>query len=103
VRIWDRDRKLERPHLPAPGTTRSLAWTADGSLLASGSDGGIVCVWDVETGSRLATAACLSAILVLQFGADGNMVRAADSGAATGNRPVSYLFELCNIDSSPAA
>jgi len=29
------------------------------------------------------------------------ILRAADAGAATGNRPIPYLFELCNIEASP--
>ena len=44
---------------------------------------------------------CVSPVGAFQFSDDGRILRAADTGAATGNRPIPYLFELCNIDIGP--
>jgi WD40 repeat protein len=80
------------------GRVYALAWSPDGTLLTSGGRDATVRVWDVASGELLITARCLSPVGALQFSADGHILRAADDGSATGNRPIPYLFELCNIE-----
>jgi WD40 repeat protein len=46
VEIWDiPTNSIQRIFPGAFGTIRSTAWSADGKMLATGSDDGVVCVW----------------------------------------------------------
>jgi hypothetical protein len=69
--------------------------------LASGSDDKTVRLWDPASSDCRLVAHCLSEIKALRFSADSCILWAADSGSGTGNRPISYLFELCNIEIGP--
>jgi WD40 repeat protein len=101
-RLWDWARGMLARVLE--GHTRpawALAWSPDSALLASGSEDHAVRLWDPASGECLSVVHCLSPVLALQFSADGCILGAADSGASTGNRPIPYLFELCNIEIGP--
>lgn len=63
--------------------TRSLAFSADGSLLASGGDDGVIKVWSVDRASRLATLKQhRGAVLDVAFGPDGRLASAGADGTA---------------------
>jgi WD40 repeat protein len=98
VQLWDPSTGglltvLERHDDPV----EALAWSPGGALLAVGRQDGTVRLWGDGEVVRL-VARCLSPVMGLQFSANGRILRAADNGAATGRRPIPYLFELCNID-----
>jgi WD40 repeat protein len=83
---------------PSPRRSRST----DGTVEAL-ADGRAVRL--VIGGTREASAAafCLSPVLVAHLSEDGGTLRVADTGAATGNRPVPYLFEVCNVEAAGTA
>ena len=106
VRLWHPAPRRLRAILEGhTSSVHALAWSPDGALLASG--GGImddtVRLWYPTTGDCRLVAHCLSPIKKLEFGDGGRILRAADNGAATGNRPIAYLFELCNMEIPPPA
>jgi WD40 repeat protein len=112
VRLWEPATSAPGPLLKGhTGWVWALAWSAQGRILCSGSEDRTVRMWDVErrvclTAAHcrslpLTAAHCLSPVRALQFSEDGRILRAADNGAATGNRPIPYLFELCNIEVGP--
>ena len=76
----------------------ALAWSPDGLLLASGDLKGTVYIWNHKLGNCSVVGQCLSQIMALQFSKDGYILRVADDGAVTLNRPIPYIFELCNIN-----
>jgi WD40 repeat protein len=98
IRLWDSVMGNEVMALKGHnGQVTSLAWSPIGGLLASGSSDRTIRLWEVETGSCLVISPCLSTIRALKFSNDGRLLHAVDDGSATGNRPIPYIFELCNI------
>jgi WD40 repeat protein len=62
---------------------RSLAYSADSTLLASGGDNQLVRTWNAETGAPLETFAAHTApVQAVAFAADGTLLSAAAQGAA---------------------
>jgi WD40 repeat protein len=62
---------------------RSLAYSADGTQLASGGDNQLVRTWNSETGAPLETfAAHTAAVQAVAFTADGTLISAASQGPA---------------------
>lgn len=103
IRLWDRLRARDLAVLEGhEGNVLCLAWSPDQRILASGSSDRTLRLWDPISRECLVTAHCLAPVRALQFSTTGEILRAADSGDATGNRPVPYLFEVCNIDIDPA-
>ncbi len=123
VWMWNTTNGVTRLLPPASGGASRLLWAPDGEKLvlagvyeydadseedfreeqSSPRLPQVVDLWDMISGSSVARAYCLSPVLALQFSSDGRILRAADDGSATGNRPIPYLFELCNIEiGSPA-
>jgi WD40 repeat protein len=78
-----------------------LAWLDESGVLAAACHDGTVRVWDAATGRRLGTAHCLAAPRALWVDAGGRILKAADDGAATDNRPVPYVFEVCRAEGEP--
>lgn len=74
-------------HTTASDATRSghsdnisgLAFSHDGEVLASGSEDGIACVWDVKTGRTLAVLSHHSYVQSVSFSADGAYLAMASS------------------------
>jgi WD40 repeat protein len=77
-----------------PGQGQTVAESLGIEVSAEGNKITVVAA-DVE--GRAAVAHCLSPVVALQLSAGGDMLRAADSGAASENRPIPYLFELRNL------
>lgn len=80
--------------------TKNIAgfqWSPDGSILVSWDKDDMVCLWS-RNGRLLTKVHCLAPVITSQFSADGRLLRAADNGAATGNWPIPYIFELCNVE-----
>lgn len=75
-------------------TVTALGWSRDGTLLASAGHDATVRVWDVHNRRRVALAHCLSPVLSVLFACGDRIVQAADNGAATGLRPLPYVFDL---------
>jgi WD40 repeat protein len=81
---------------PEPENARALAFAPCGRWLAVG-DGRAAGVWSLASGARAAVAFCRSPVRAVQYSSDGRVLRVADSGAATGNRPVPYVLELRDL------
>jgi WD40 repeat protein len=77
------------------------ALSPDGCVLALGSRDSVIRVYDTVTMTGSTSAYCSASVVALQFSDDGRILRATDNGRASGNRPIPYLFELCNIKSGP--
>jgi|GEM_PF-6895717 len=75
-------------------TVTDLGWSRDGTLLASAGHDATVRVWDVHNWRQVALAHCLSPVLSVLFAGGDRIVQAADNGAATGLRPLPYVFDL---------
>lgn len=71
-----------------------LAWSPDGTMLASGGVDRAVRIWDVENELCLAAAHIRSFVLAVAFSTDGRLLSVADDGASTGNRPTPYIYRL---------
>lgn len=99
IYLWQRENGIQKVILHYHNTNISaLAWSPDGLLLASGDFSGTVCLWNHKLKKCLVVDQCLSRIMALQFSRDGRILRAADDGSATLDRPIPYVFELCNIN-----
>jgi WD40 repeat protein len=99
IYLWQRDNECKKEILHRHNIDISaLAWSPDGLLLASGDFNGTVCLWNHKLGKCLVVGQCLSRVIALQFSRDASILRVADDGTATLNRPIPYVFELCNID-----
>lgn len=53
IHIWDVTEEVALRQLAHSGNVESLAWSLDGSWLASGSDNGLVWVWEAATGRNI--------------------------------------------------
>ncbi len=62
---------------------RSVVFSPDGTLLASGSSDNTVMLWDIQTGEVQQTLTMPNTIVGLAFSPDGKLL--ATSGASTGN------------------
>lgn len=65
-----------------------------GGELDARADGSVVIVIDTRRGTEIARARCLSSIAAVEFDDDGLLLYVADSGGATGRRPVPYVFRI---------
>jgi WD40 repeat protein len=52
LKIWDRDGNLIRTHAEHAGSIEGVAYSANGALLASCDQTGLILVWDAKTGSE---------------------------------------------------
>jgi hypothetical protein len=70
--------------VPAPARfCNAVAWSRDGALVASGHEGGVVCVWDAATGTMIRTLQGQSgAVRSVAFSPDGRTL-ASGSGDKT--------------------
>src|SRR5207248_256843 len=80
------------------GWVRALAFSPDGSLLASGSYDRRLRVWDVRTGRLLAWLPCADTVLAVEFVTPasphtGPRLVAVDAGGGTGS-PGTYVLQL---------
>jgi WD40 repeat protein len=84
IRLWDVDAGKERGVLEGHTSgINCLAFTADGKLLASGSDDKTVCVWDVAAQKLLATLqGHKKMVKTVAFSSDGALLA---SGGEDGN------------------
>jgi len=84
VQLWDvaTRRRVGRAIVPGAGSVLSLAWSGDGTLLATGSPGQLD-VWDVATRARVGKPMRVAedAVPVVAFDPSGRLVAA---GAAVG-------------------
>jgi len=75
------------PYAYAPGIrdVRAVAFSPDGSMLATGDDNGNAYVWNVATGRRIATFTDPNSISVgaVAFSPDGSMLAAGDDNGRT--------------------
>ena len=67
VHIWDLPAYFERHKLPHEGTVNALAFTVDGTVLASGGMDKYVRVWDIATGQQLHALLHEEYVLALAF------------------------------------
>jgi WD40 repeat protein len=95
--LWNSDGTLQAELKGHEAQVWALDWSPDGNFLVSGSVDNTVRVWDSLSGVCLSVAHCLAPILALQFDKDGLTLRAADDGSSTSNRPIPYIFTICNI------
>lgn len=78
VLLWDVTAGKLRATLKHKDMLSSLAMSADGRLLASGSDGGALTVWDVATGKALVNRSAGTGFVGrLAFSGDGKLLASA--------------------------
>jgi WD40 repeat protein len=80
------------------GPVIALAWLESGRALLSSGEDRTVRAWDVGREACVAAGAALSPIWALVLDGTRSIVRAADNGAATVNRPIPYVFDLVEIE-----
>jgi WD40 repeat protein len=73
---------------------RSVAFARDGTFIASGSDDGIVRLWDVATGAAEFIGQAAGAISSIALSLDDSLLAAASSVGAHEAPPVVHLWEL---------
>ena len=80
IRFWDISTgELLRESYGHRGSVRSLSYSGDGQLLASGGDGGEVRVWDPGTGEALRTlAGQVGPVRSVVFSPRGNLLASSD-------------------------
>jgi WD40 repeat protein len=83
VKLWNRAGVLVRTFTGPTAEARSVAFSADGSLIACGDEHGGVYVWEMATGKRTATllGGHKTEVLCVAFGAGGLTLF---SGSGTG-------------------
>jgi WD40 repeat protein len=80
------------------GPVIALAWLESGRALLSSGEDRTVRAWDVGREACVAAGAALSPVWALVLDETRSIVRAADNGAATINRPMPYVFDLVKIE-----
>lgn len=82
LRVWDLGGNDPPLTIPGPKACTALALSRDGSLLATGSDRGVVVLWDPRAWSnRIALKGSNAAIRKLSFSPDGRTLAAACNDA----------------------
>jgi len=71
VRLWEPATGKEILRLKHAGPVRDLAWSKDGKLLVTASDGGGIRFWDVATGKQVRHLVKMGAVFRLALSDDG--------------------------------
>lgn len=75
VRLWDVETGTALAVLAHPDEVQSVAFSPDGSRLASGDTDGVVYLWDVEAEAEIAMlVGHVQRVLALAFNADGDLL-----------------------------
>ena len=74
AKLWDSDGKLLRELPGHEYSVRALAFSPDGTRLATGGGDGKVVVWDAGSGARLQTLATDYGVRALSFSSDGTRI-----------------------------
>jgi WD40 repeat protein len=74
AKLWNRDGKLLRELPGHEHAVRALAFSPDGTRLATGGDEGNVVVWDAGSGARLQTLVTDYGVRALSFSSDGTRI-----------------------------
>ncbi|MEX1009312.1 MAG: hypothetical protein WD271_15945 [Acidimicrobiia bacterium] len=77
-----------------PDAPIAISWSRRGDLVAISASHNAIEIWDGRRGALVARARCISPVLAAQFDDDGHTLHVADSGYATGNQPIPYVFTL---------
>jgi WD40 repeat protein len=88
IRRWETTTAKEKPMLELPftlhdGSFTALAFSPDGSVLASGTDRGTIYLWSTARSSRLATMGKVGSISSFAFTADGKMLASGCARSVT--------------------
>jgi WD40 repeat protein len=76
--VWDASSREVLLTLPTPQDATSCAFSRDGKILASGTAGGVICLWDAESGEPLGTiAAHKERIRFIDFSPNGRWIATA--------------------------
>lgn len=91
--LWDVALRAERARFSShAGPVRTVAFSRDGKILASGGEDGLIKLWNVESGKEVATLQGHEGIVfAVAFGADGNTL------ASTGLDRTVRLWRLGNL------
>lgn len=71
IKLWDVDRAEQLNLGTHSAIVRTVAFSPDGKLIASGDDSGIIKVWDVETMENVILPKHGEAVTSLAFSPDG--------------------------------
>ena len=85
------------PHIVLEGHAQdinSLAFSPDGSILVSGSDGVNILLWDVNTGKLLETFEGHHGVDSVAFSPDGSILASGSGGFKVGEGGTIYLWDI---------
>jgi WD40 repeat protein len=78
IRLWDIERRQERPPIAAPeGVVRSISFDPAAPLLAFGGSDGLVHLWDVDSRACVASLPGETVVLRTRFSPDGRFLAAS--------------------------
>lgn len=81
--VWDLSSVAQQAVLTGhEGLIRALAFSPDGSQVASGADDGMLRFWDASSGAALASVAIGAPIVALDYSPDGRLVAVATARTA---------------------